>query len=170
MTPALRLIVTGAAIMSPVTTMTAQRIGDLLPTAFEITALDGRVESFAESRGMVRIVNVWATWCRPCVLELPSLAAMADSLKGEGVRVYAIAADRPDRVRRFLGRGVATPPIWFEKDRLPRQWGKWAMPTTWVIDGDDRLLHVHYGAASWNDEQVLADLRRLIRKWSPSDE
>lgn len=164
------LILAAALAMAPLTTMTAQRVGDLLPTSFEIMTLDGRIESFAESRGKVRIVNVWATWCRPCVLELPSLAAMADSLAGEGVRVFAIAADRPDRVRRFLGRGIAAPPIWFEKDRLPRQWGRWAMPTTWVIDGNDRLLHVHYGAASWNDGPVLADLRRLIRKRNASDE
>ncbi len=152
-----------ATLTAPSTALSGQRVGDLLPTSFKLVSLDGRAESFADTRGTVRIVNVWATWCRPCVLELPSLAAMADSLAADGVRVYAIAADRPDRVRRFLGRGIATPEIWFEKERLPSRWGRWAMPTTWVVGRDDQLLHVHYGAARWDSPSVLADLRRLIR-------
>lgn len=140
----------------------SQRVGEVVPTAFRLESIDGRVVDFGDHDGAVRIVNVWASWCRPCVLELPSLAAMADSLAADGVQVFAVAVDRPENVRRFLRRVSDVPSVWFEKDPLPRQWGRWAMPTTWVIGADGRLLHVHYGAARWDDRRVLADLRRLM--------
>ncbi|HRP08602.1 MAG TPA: TlpA disulfide reductase family protein [Gemmatimonadales bacterium] len=132
-----------------------------MPTDFVVESLDGSRTTLAASRGKVRIVNAWASWCRPCRAELPSLRAMADSLGGE-VEVLAVAIDQPGNVRRFVSRQSGLPPVYLEHQSIPREWGRWGLPTTWVIGPDDRLLHVHFGAASWDDPAVLSKLRRLI--------
>jgi len=139
----------------------AQVVGSRLPTGFAITRLGGGVDSLAAGRGLVRVVNVWATWCKPCRVELPSLAALADSVRGEAIRVYAIAIDDPDRVRAFAATLPASLPIYLEHAPFPKAWGRWALPTTYVIDGSDRLISVHHGAARWDAGPVIATLRAL---------
>lgn len=139
----------------------AQAIGSRLPTSFHLSRLTGGIDSLAAGRGTVRVVNVWATWCKPCRVELPSLAALADSVRGEGIRVYAIAIDDPDRVRTFAATLPSSLPIFLERERFPKSWGRWALPTTYVLDGDDRLISVHHGAARWDAPSVLATLRAL---------
>jgi thiol-disulfide isomerase/thioredoxin len=140
---------------------TAQSAGTRLPTDFPILRLAGGVDSIASGRGNVRVVNVWATWCKPCRVELPSLAALADSVRGEPIRVYAIAIDDPDRVRAYAATLPASLPIYLEHARFPKAWGRWALPTTYVLDGDDRLISVHHGAARWDAPPVIATLRAL---------
>jgi thiol-disulfide isomerase/thioredoxin len=144
------------------TPLAAQRTGDVLPTAFALGRLDGGRDSLAGARGMVRIVNVWATWCPPCRAELPSLAALADSVRGEPIRVYAVAIDDPDRVRA-IAASLPSLPVYLERVRFPKAWGRWAMPTTYVLDGDDRLVLVHHGATKWDDPAVIRQLRALVR-------
>jgi thiol-disulfide isomerase/thioredoxin len=140
---------------------TAQGAGTRLPTDFPILRLAGGVDSIGGGRGSVRVVNVWATWCKPCRVELPSLAALADSVRGEPIRVYAIAIDDPDRVRAYATTLPASLPIYLEHARFPKAWGRWALPTTYVLDGDDRLISVHHGAARWDAPAVIASLRAL---------
>jgi len=139
----------------------AQAIGTRLPTGFQLTRLAGGVDSLGAGRGAVRVVNVWATWCTPCRVELPSLAALADSVRGDHIRVYAIAIDDPERVRAFAATLPASLPIFLERERFPKSWGRWALPTTYVLDGDDRLISVHHGAARWDAPAVVASLRAL---------
>lgn len=145
----------------------AQRVGDRVPTDFAIARLDGSTTSLAERPGTVRIVNVWATWCTPCIAELPSLAAMADSLRADGVQVYAVAIDDGRRVHRFLRRVKVAPPIYLEHDGFPRAWGRLTLPKTWIVGPDDRVLSVRYGAARWDAPAVLASLRALIARAEP---
>ncbi len=157
------LIRTLAVMMTAAASLPAQQVGERLPTDFVIERLDGTQVSLADSRGSVRIVNVWASWCRPCVAELPSLAAMADSLADAGVTVYAVALDRSrQRLVNFLRRLAAAPEVYVERQSFPREWGRWALPMTWIIGPDDRLLHIHRGAARWDEPAVLASLRLMV--------
>lgn len=148
------------------TPLAAQRTGDVLPTGFALGTLDGGRDSLSAARGMVRVVNVWATWCPPCRVELPSLAALADSVRGEPIRVYAVAIDDVTRVRP-IAASLPSLPVYLERVRFPKAWGRWAMPTTYVLDGDDRLVLVHHGATKWDDPAVIRQLRALARAGGP---
>lgn len=156
------LIAAAILVATSTAALPAQRVGQVLPTDFVVESLDGSRTTLAASRGKVRVVNAWASWCKPCRIELPSLRAMADSLRDEGVEVYAVAIDQPGNVRRFVSRTAELPPVYLEHQSIPREWGRWGLPTTWVIGPDDQLLHVHFGAAKWDDPEVLAELRKLI--------
>lgn len=145
-----------------------QQVGHQVPTDFTMRTLSGDTTSLAASAGRVRIVNLWATWCTPCRVELPSLGGLADSVRADGIEVVALALDRADRVRRFLATLSTAPPrVVIEDQPLPRRWGMWALPVTLVLGRDDRVLHVHYGAARWDDPAVVASLRELVARHEP---
>lgn len=154
------LAIAAAAVLSAAP-LAAQQVGDRLPTDFVLRNLGGRETSLAAGRGGVRVVNVWATWCPPCRAELPSLAALADSLRGDGIAVHAVAVDRPGAVARFVAGLAEAPPVLVEHERFPREWGRWALPVTYVLGPDDRLLFIHRGAARWDAAEVVASLRQL---------
>lgn len=157
-----RLVLLGASLAGA-SPLPAQRVGDLLPDRFTVATVSGDTAAWADATRGIRVVNLWATWCTPCRAELPSLAALADSLAPDRASVVALALDRPAAVRRFLATIAEPPPVLVEHDPLPRAWGRWALPVTVILDADNRVLHTHFGAARWDDAAVVAAVRALIR-------
>ncbi|MFT4198932.1 MAG: TlpA disulfide reductase family protein, partial [Pseudoxanthomonas sp.] len=83
---------------------TAAAVGDLLP-ALVLPDLDGRSVALGEAwRGRRLLLNVWASWCRPCREEMPALDRFARRQGPQGVQVVGIALDTPDNVRAYLQR------------------------------------------------------------------
>jgi len=72
---------------------------------------EGKPVRIGDFRGKVVVVNLWATWCAPCVLEMPTLARLAEAQKGKDVVVLAVSIDREkdaDKARAFIGRNAPT--------------------------------------------------------------
>lgn len=149
------------AALLPVGPLSAQRPGEVLPSRFAVATPAGETVAWTDATAGTRVVNLWATWCTPCRAELPSLAALADSLAGSPISVVALALDRPAAVRRFLATLPRAPEILVEHDPLPRAWGSWALPVTIILDAEHRVLHTHFGAARWDDPAVVAAVRQL---------
>jgi thiol-disulfide isomerase/thioredoxin len=76
--------------------------GDALPPWTMPDAVDGRPRSLAQWQGKRTVLVFWATWCVPCLKEMPALAAAQRTHAGRGVQIVGIAMDEPDRVRDFL--------------------------------------------------------------------
>ncbi|HUG28813.1 MAG TPA: TlpA disulfide reductase family protein [Gemmatimonadales bacterium] len=129
---------------------------------WRMITVDGTPVELATFRGDVLIINVWATWCRPCVTEMPSLQALHEAFAGRGVRVLAVAADRPGPVSRFLRRHQLDLPVFLESDPFPPSLGVSAVPTTLVVDQRGNIVLRHRGAADWNRPEVHAFLEALL--------
>ncbi|MDX1674739.1 MAG: TlpA disulfide reductase family protein [Longimicrobiales bacterium] len=125
--------------------------------------LDGAPFRLDRYRGRVLVLNVWATWCAPCVRELASLERLAGSLADTDVAFLLVSPERPATVRRFLGRYGYELPAAVEDQRMPASFGLEAVPTTYVIDPGGRVVLVHRGAARWDTPAVRAFLRHLDR-------
>ena len=93
------------------------------------------------NRGKVTIVNFWATWCAPCIAEMPALQAYYDKHKAEGLELLAISMDEPSKLAAV--RKVAeqfTFPIAIKSEANFREFGRiWRMPSTFVVDRDGIL-------------------------------
>ena len=141
----------------------AQEVG-FQEAAYDWTlrGVDGDTFRLADYRGRPLVLNVWATRCAPCVAELPGLERLATSLQGTGVEVLAVSPESLSRVLPFLDvHGLALPAA-VEDQRIPAAFGLRALPTTYVLDAEGRIVLVRRGAADWDQEPVRRFLLSLI--------
>jgi thiol-disulfide isomerase/thioredoxin len=125
--------------------------------------LSGQLTSLGADSGEVVVVNAWATWCLPCRVEMPTLAALADSLKADGVVVRAIAPETREVVARWARAHRITMPLFVEVQSFPAAWKLDALPRTWVLDRSGRLVFTHRGASRWDHPAVIRFLRAVAR-------
>jgi len=132
--------------------------------------LDGKPIALADFRGRFLILNLWATWCQPCLKEMPSLAALQASL-GPALSVLAVSEDRggADIVAPFVARlgldqlRIALDP---KSDAIHTLHVR-GLPTSLVIDGDGRVLGKVEGGADWDSDEMRATLAKLLPPGSP---
>jgi thiol-disulfide isomerase/thioredoxin len=127
-----------------------------------VEGLDGKRLQLADLEGRVAVVHVWATWCGPCVRELPQLAALADSLAADSVAVVAVTDEDPAKVRAFLTKRGLRLPAYVARQPLPAEFRSPAIPTTFVVARDGAIVVKHVGAAAWDSESARRFLRGLL--------
>jgi thiol-disulfide isomerase/thioredoxin len=128
---------------------------------WKLTALDGREITLEEHHGKVVFVNVWATWCGPCVAEMPGIQALYDSAAKEGVAFVLVSEERRDTVRKFVEREKYSFPV-FTTHRLPEKFQTRGIPATFVVNRQGAIAHMRVGSADWNTESCRKFLRALL--------
>jgi thiol-disulfide isomerase/thioredoxin len=125
----------------------------------------GRQLTLQDYRGHTVVANLWATWCGPCIAEIPSFAALAPQVKGSGALILPISIDLTGAavVRPFFARhGISDLPILLNQDGSNMQvLGSNGIPVSVVIDPSGRLVARLDGAANWNTPATAAYLRSL---------
>jgi thiol-disulfide isomerase/thioredoxin len=126
----------------------------------------GAAHPLAEFAGRGVVLNLWATWCVPCVAELPALASLAARGASSGLVVAPMSSDRggADVVRSFYkNHRLDALPIWLDpKGEAGRALGARGIPTTLVIDRKGFERARLEGAADWASDAMLARLQALI--------
>lgn len=121
---------------------------------------DGTELRLADLRGRVLFINVWASWCEPCVRELPGIEALRDSVPG--VEFLAISPEQPERARAWLeGRRLGLP-VYFDAGGRPAVLGLTMVPSTFVVDRGGAMVLVWRGATEWDRPEARAMLRALL--------
>ena len=127
---------------------------------------DGIEKSLSEFRGWGMVVNFWATWCAPCVAEMPALAALSRSLAPHDIAVMPLSSDRGGAavVRRFYEtQKLSGLPILLDpKGAAGRQFDLRGIPATVVIDKKGQLRARLDGAADWSGPAIAAKIRQLV--------
>ena len=127
------------------------------------THQDGVSQSLGDLAGHLVLVQRWATWCRPCVQELPSVAALVDAFRGQRLRVLLLSDESPDVVRRFAEQSGFRLPFVHAVTTVPSAFDVGGrLPATFLLDERGRLLHEFVGQADWNAPEVHAYLRGLL--------
>ena len=154
--------------------MTASRkVGNFAPTLPPRPAPDapfledGTVpRTLADFRGKGLVLNLWATWCAPCVFEMPSLNRLQAELADEGVVVLALSEDigGADRVKRFYGRrGIANLAVHIdERGRMFNALGAQGLPTTVLVDAMGREVGRVLGPLEWDTPEAIDFVRACL--------
>jgi thiol-disulfide isomerase/thioredoxin len=140
----------------------APEVGKPAPP-FTLERLGGGTVSLSELRGKVVVLDFWATWCKPCLVEIPYLTRIAQELGPRGLVLVAANRDEPPQAAKAeVGIFVAQkapdfgPFVAFADDEMTRRYGVEALPTLFLIDRDGRLISRHRGTLS------EATLRELV--------
>ncbi len=137
--------------------------GGIAP-GFELLDMEGQPHRLADFAGRVVVLNFWATWCPPCVEEMPSLQRLEDLLEEEGLSVVAISvderlADVPAFVEEHELRFLVLHDL---GKRVSRRYEVFQFPETWIIGRDGRLVSRVIGARDWSAPASLRVFRDLL--------
>jgi len=143
---------------------TAPRIGKPLAD-FTLPDLQGRAVQLAALRGKVVFVNVWATWCPPCVEEMPTIQQLYERLHGQGLEILAVSLDNlgAQIVVPFMqSRRLSFPTLLDTKNLVQRLYRTTGVPESFVVDKRGILVEKVVGPRDWVHPQTIAQFERLL--------
>ena len=137
------------------------RIGSNAP---EFTVQDSdRTVDLNQFHGQIVVLNFWATWCPPCVEEMPSLVVMQRHMKAKGVTVLAVSIDVDENAyRAFLKQhGVDLLTVRDPAQKTPALYGTHGWPETFIIDRNGMIRRKFIGAVDWTEPEITDYLSKL---------
>lgn len=153
-----------AVLVGAVPGVAAQGRVPLADYGWAVRPLEGEEVRLDQFRGEVLFINLWATWCRPCVAELESIERLRSSVEIEGVRFLMVSPESERQIQGFLRRHPYELTFYTESQRMPPAFGLRALPTTFIVDRGGRIVVIHRGAADWDTDRVRALLAGLASR------
>ncbi|MET0013474.1 MAG: TlpA disulfide reductase family protein [Sedimenticola sp.] len=140
--------------------------GDPIPPELSLTDLEGQRYSLSDFRGKVVLLNFWATWCPPCVKEIPSLGRLKRKLSDRSVAVLSVdVGESVERVEAFLKKVPADFPVMLDPEGATvKTWKLRAFPTTFLIDGEGRIRYAYFGGLEWDTPEVVTLIEKVLEE------
>ncbi len=140
-----------------------------------LRTLGNQVIDASTFRDQTLFLNFWATWCAPCVAELPSIERLMSRLEGAGVAFACVTSEPLEKVSAFAARKSLKIPIYVLLDERPPIFETRSIPATFIVKNGD-IISQHIGAARWDTDEVVEMLTsapalpsaRLRAKWERS--
>ncbi len=138
-------------------------VGETAPE-FAITTDAGRTITRSNFGGRLLVLNFWATWCPPCVEEIPSLNQFQQMFARDGVVVLGISVDQNQGAyRQFLNRAnVAFATARDPEAKISAEYGTFKYPETYIIDAQGKVVEKVIGQANWTDPAMTARVKSLL--------
>ena len=132
---------------------------------FELIDTQGDKHTLAAYQGKVLIVNFWATWCPPCIKEMPSLQRAADALRADGVQVLGInVGESKEDIESFMDiTPVDFPLLLDENMEQGPLWSLRGLPTTLIVDSKGNIIYTVLGEREWDDPVIVDQIRTLAQ-------
>ena len=122
----------------------------------------GRMYNLEQARGRVVLINIWASWCPPCVAEMPDLNELYLDY-GDDVIFLFVARDQKTKVDAFMTKNQYNFPVFYEQSKAPEQLQTSSLPTTFILNKKGKLVVAEKGAASWNSKATRTMIDGLLK-------
>jgi len=122
--------------------------------SLQLRNLDGSEIDVSSFAGKRVFVNFWATWCKPCLAEMPSIDRAATMLAGENVVMLAASDEKPERIRKFSEKNPYSFTIIATESDLALL-EIFALPATFIFDGQGKLVYRETGARDWASPESI---------------
>ena len=138
-------------------------VGDSAPD-FSITTDNGRVITNSNFGGRLLVLNFWATWCQPCVEEVPSLDQFAKEMASSGVVVLGVSMDTNSKTYAdFLKRsGISFMTARDPGATISTNYGTFKFPESYIIDAKGKVVQKIIGATNWTDGNMVNAVRSFL--------
>lgn len=134
--------------------------------AYATVALNGDSVSLAGLRGKVVVLNIWATWCRPCRTEIPELQALHERFAERGLELVGVSVDNSgseEDIKTFMQEFRMTFPVWKDPDeRVSTRFLTVGVPTTFLIDREGVLRFKHIGPIAPGDSALRLAIEKAL--------
>ena len=131
---------------------------------FSLPDIKGKTQSLSDYKGKVVLINFWASWCPPCIYEMPELQKLKKHFAGSPFEIVAInVGEKKYRVRKFAKLIKFDLPVLLDtsSDTFD-DWDVKTLPTSFLIDTNGQIRYQVRGAPDWEQEQTLVLIKKLI--------
>jgi thiol-disulfide isomerase/thioredoxin len=141
-------------------------ISDMAPLEIKLKTASGESFTREDFTGKVTLVNFWASWCGPCVEEIPALNRLREHMKDRPFELISINyAEKPQQIREFLNMVKVDFPVLLDEDgSYSAKWNVLVYPATFVIAADGNIAYGVNGAIEWDSEEITGQLEALMGK------
>ncbi len=128
--------------------------------------LNGNKLSLNDTKGKVVFINFWATWCGPCIAEMPTIQTLYNKFKNRTDVVFAIieVEGNKKKTESFIAKRKLDLPIYFAEGTIPHDLFDGILPSTVILDKQGNIAHRTLGAADYSDEEVVVFLNDLCKQ------
>lgn len=130
----------------------------------KLKTLDGQVVDINSYKDQVVLLNFWASWCRPCVKEIPSLIRLQDKFQQSDFKIVTINIGEPKKeIETFAKKFNLKLPIMMDVDgKTVRDWGVYAYPSNFVLDKNGVIRYAYRGALEWDSQLIIDTIKELL--------
>ncbi|MBT3014105.1 MAG: TlpA family protein disulfide reductase [Candidatus Thiodiazotropha sp. (ex Clathrolucina costata)] len=130
---------------------------------FSLPDLTGQIHEGSDYRDRAYIISFWATWCVPCIKELPDLQRAAEILDDENIIILTVnSGESREVIEQFLVQRSVTLPVLLDQDSsMLRQWRVLALPTSYIVNAKGQVVARVVGGIDWDELSILARVRSL---------
>ncbi|MRI00960.1 redoxin domain-containing protein [Kriegella sp. EG-1] len=125
----------------------------LQPFQYQLTTLDGTAININVGDDKVTFISYWATWCPPCIAEMPSIVQLHEDY-GTRVNFLLLTNEKPEKVKSFLSKKGYSLPIYRPAMNSPKELQLRSIPTNYIIDKTGKIIIKEIGAANWNSNKI----------------
>jgi len=134
---------------------------------FSLPGLDGKMVTLADYKGKVVFLNIWATWCPPCVKEMPSMEKLYRELKGEEFEILAVSIDASggkDVIPFMKKYGLSFPALLDTKGSIKSLYQTTGVPESFIIDKNGIIVEKVIGPIDWATPEVVQNFKSLMQE------
>lgn len=121
---------------------------------WSLKALNGDKINFSRYKNKVLFINIWATWCPPCVEEMPDIQQLCDAMKSVPIEFILASSENAEVIKAYLQKNQITLPVYIYAEYLPNVLRADYIPRTYIIDRYGKIVYKKIGQANWNTQDI----------------
>lgn len=139
---------------------------EMAGAGFTMTDLQGKQVTFESLKGKVIFLNIWATWCPPCIAEMPNIQKLYDKVGSDKIAFVMLSVDEEGlpKVKKFIDRKGYTFPVYVPASQFPEAFYSQAIPTTFIISPEGKIIARQEGMADYDTPEVVAFLQSMVKE------
>ncbi len=141
-------------------------MGNLSFPTLELKDMQGMVRKLADFKGKIVLISFWATWCPPCVREIPSMNKLYADMDKSKFEILAVnIGEKKSIVKKFLKQNKIDFPVLLDTNKkYYLEWKVYVVPSNYLVDKNGKLIAGSVGAIDWQEKETIEKIKNLIKK------
>lgn len=137
----------------------------MVGAGFKLKGLDGKTVPFGSLKGKVVFMNIWATWCPPCIAEMPNIQSLYEKVGSDKIAFVMLSVDEGgmEKVQKFIDKKGYTFPVYMPASEFPQEFYSSAIPTTFIISPEGKIVAKQEGMAEYDTQEVRDFLQGMVK-------